>query len=390
MKLLIVFPSMERGGAEGYALTIARAAVSQGWQVDVASPPTEATRGLVDDFRAAGAVWHPLAIGRAATFFGRRPKPLVPFIEFVQSLRLLRRLRPDAALIVLPGVAACFPTQVAAAASGLPAVSCFQLTPRVEWKPSAVRSRLLSWARGRRQVWVSVSEHNASYVAAAFAIPQDSLRVIHNGAPLSSARLDVSASRKSVREELGLSAETKIVLTVARLGRQKAHEVLLDAIPLIVQKHPNTHFVWIGEGELRAELEEKISRLELRDHVHLLGFRTDVPRWLAASDIFAFPTHYEGLPFSVVEAMSAALPVVASCVSSIPEVLAGGTAGLLVEPNDAQSWARALGEVLDDPRRARSLAENARDRAQRYSESRMVADTLALLESLVDNGDVKS
>jgi len=381
---------MERGGAEGYALTIARAAVSKGWQVEVASPAAEATRGLVEEFRSAGATWHALSIGRAATLLGRRPKPLVPLVEYVNSISLFRASRPDVALIVLPGIAACFPTQVAAATLGLPAVSCFQLTPRVEWRPGAFRSRLLAWARGRRQAWVSVSEHNAAYIAAAFGIPRDSLQVIYNGAPLASAVPDSTACRKSVRDELRLSPDARIVLTVARLGSQKAHEVLLDAIPQIVRNHPDTHFVWIGEGELRAALEEKISLLNVGSHVHLLGFRSDVPRWLAASDVFAFPTHYEGLPFSLVEAMAAGLPVVASSVSSIPEVLAGGTAGLLVDPNNAQTWTRALSEVLDDPRRARALAANARDRVQRYSESRMVADTLVLLESLAVSGKVQS
>lgn len=382
VKLLIVFPSMERGGAEGYALTMARAAVARGFEVHVASPLAEATEGLVRDFEYAGAVWHALAIARAATVFGRRPKPLVPWVEFIHTLRLLVSLRPSALLIVLPGVQACFPVQAAAAMLRVPAASCFQLTPRAPWRPSHIRARLLRWARARRQAWISVSQHNAEFVSTAFDVPREELHIIPNGAPLHHDTLDRTTCREEKRRDLRLPPDAIIVLTVARLGIQKAHDILLEAVPHLIQHHANTHFVWIGEGEMREKLEQRIKELNVGARVHLLGFRNDVPRWLAACDIFAFPTHYEGLPFSMVEAMAMRLPVAASAVSSIPEVLDGGAAGLLVHPNEPAAWSAAIGSLLDDPRRARLLAATAHSRAQLYSEPRMVEQTLCLLESL--------
>jgi glycosyltransferase involved in cell wall biosynthesis len=191
-----------------------------------------------------------------------------------------------------------------------------------------------------------------------------------------------SKIRGGILEELGLSNDALLVLTVARLGMQKAHAVLLEAIPDILRLHPNVHFLWIGEGEQREALQQRIQTLGVGARVHLLGFRDDVPRYLAAADLFAIPTHYEGLPFSLVEAMAAGLPVVASVVSGIPEVLEDGAVGLLVEENTPESWRAGVCALLDDPARCAALGLAARHRAQHYDEARMTGDTLALLEHL--------
>lgn len=385
MRLLIVFPSIERGGAEGYALTMARAALGAGWKVEAASPPAEAVRELLREFEQAGAVWHPLRIGRAAAIFGRRPRPLVPIVAFIHSLRILWRLRPDALLIVLPGPAACFPTQLAAAVLGLPGACCFQLTPRAAWRPSALRRRCAAWARARGQRWVCVSQHNRDYIARVFRVDMDSLAVIPNGAAFTASSLDPVVARSTIRERLGLPGNARIILTVARLGVQKAHAVLLEAIPEILARHPDAHFVWLGEGEQRDALSARVAELGLTRHVHMPGFQNDIPDWLRAADIFAFPTHYEGLPFSLVEAMAAGLPVAASRESSIPEILEEGESGVLVE-NTAEAWSNALSELLADAARCEMLRARARLRAKDFDETRMTQATLKLLEACARGG----
>lgn len=385
LRLLIVFPSIERGGAEGYALTMARAALHAGWQVEVASPPAEGVRDLLREFEQAGAVWHALRIGRAATLFGRRPRPLVPILAFIHSLRILWRIRPDALLIVLPGPAACFPTQLAAAALGLPGLCCFQLTPRVPWQPSAFRRCCAAWARARGQRWVCVSQHNREYVSRAFRVEMDSLAVIPNGATFAASSIDPFVARSRIRECLGIPGTTRIILTVARLGIQKAHAVLLEAIPNVVASHPDAHFVWLGEGEQRAALSARVAELGLTRQVHMPGFQNDIPDWLLAADIFAFPTHYEGLPFSLVEAMAAGLPVAASHVSSIPEILEDGKSGVLVD-NTVEGWTTTLNTLLSEDARCETLRTRARLRARDFDESRMTQATLKLLEACAKGG----
>jgi len=359
---------------------MARAALRAGWKVEVASPPGEGVWELLREFEQVGAKWHPQRIGRAATIFGRRPRFLVPIVAFLHSMRALLRLRPEVILIVLPGPAASFPTQLAAAALAVPAACCFQLTPRAPWQPSALRRRCAAWARARGQRWVCVSQHNRDYVSRAFRVDMDSLAVIPNGATFAPPSSDRAAARAGVRERLSLPGNARIILTVARLGVQKAHAVLLEAVPEIVARHPDAHFVWLGEGEQRAALSARVAALDLRSHVHLPGFQHDIPDWLLAAEIFAFPTHYEGLPFSLVESMAAGLPVAASRVSSIPEILEEGESGVLVD-NTVEAWTNALSALLDDAAQCETLGARARLRAGDFTEAAMTRDTLALLES---------
>lgn len=213
----------------------------------------------------------------------------------------------------------------------------------------------------------------------------DSLAVIPNGAAFTASSLDPVVARSTIRERLGLPGNARIILTVARLGVQKAHAVLLEAIPEILARHPDAHFVWLGEGEQRDALSARVAELGLTRHVHMPGFQNDIPDWLRAADIFAFPTHYEGLPFSLVEAMAAGLPVAASRESSIPEILEEGESGVLVE-NTAEAWSNALSELLADAARCEMLRARARLRAKDFDETRMTQATLKLLEACARGG----
>lgn len=377
MRLLIVYPTMERGGAEGYALTIARAALARGWSVEVGAPTAVATESLTREFHAIGAAWQELRIGRAATLLGKRPRFLVPWLELLSTLRRLRRARADVMLIVLPGIASCFPVQVAAALCGVPALSCFQLTPRQPWIASTWRRACLRWARRHRQAWTCVSEHNRNFVAQAFAVPVEELLLIRNGAPLAPLP---TVDRAALLRTLDIPESARIVLSIARLGVQKAHAVLLEGIALLPPDYADVHFVWLGEGEQRPALEARIHALGLRERVHLPGFAV-APPWLAVADAFAFPTWYEGLPFSLVEAMAAGVPVAASNVSSIPEVLDDGRAGLLVE-NQPQAWADVVVQLLTEGDTRDKRVAAARAVAAQFDEQSMIELTLGALAKL--------
>lgn len=374
---------MERGGAEGYALAIARGAVAAGSEVSVAFPPCDVTRSLVHDFKEAGAHYLPLSIGRAAMILGRRPRMLVPWIECFHTLRAIARIRPDAMLAVLPGPAACFGVLVAAALLQVPAAACLQLTPLQSWSPSPLRRRLLRWAAARGQRWIAVSTQNLKYIKQAFYLPDGLLHLIYNGAPQNTNK--PQHTREALMEQWQIPAAATLVLTAARLAPQKAHEVFLDAAPAILHEHPHVHFVWLGDGELRETLAAKIEQLGLGQHFTLTGFSPQVSDWLRACDLYALPTHYEGLPFSLVEAMAAGCPVVASAVSSIPEVLNEGQAGRMVE-NTPGAWAAAVNGLLAHPAERSAVAAAAKARAAAFSEATMVADTLALISQLAAEG----
>jgi glycosyltransferase involved in cell wall biosynthesis len=168
-----------------------------------------------------------------------------------------------------------------------------------------------------------------------------------------------------------------IVGNVARLAEQKGQRTLLEAVPFVLERHPESRFAIAGEGELRRELESLAA--PLGDRAVLLGARDDVPDLLASFAVFAFPSLYEGLCLAVIEAQAAGVPVVATPVGGIRETVVDGETGWLVPPRDPRALADRIVWVLDHPDEARRIAEEGRRRArERYSEAAMVERTLAL------------
>lgn len=118
--------------------------------------------------------------------------------------------------------------------------------------------------------------------------------------------------RQEIRKELNIPTNAIIIGHVGRFNKQKNHAFLIDIFHAFVQKHPNAHLVLVGVGELMEEIQEKVQRLQLREQVHFLGVRSDVPKLLHAMDLFLFPSFMEGLSVSMVEAQCAGLPCVVS------------------------------------------------------------------------------
>ncbi|MBA3534337.1 MAG: glycosyltransferase, partial [Ardenticatenales bacterium] len=147
--------------------------------------------------------------------------------------------------------------------------------------------------------------------------------------------------RQALRTELIGDPMRPLILSVGRLSPQKAHSDLLIAFADLRESNSNATLVIAGDGPLRAELEAQIKTLGLEGHAWLLGMRNDVPRLLAASDIFATSSHWEGLPIAVLEALAAGLPVVGTTVGDVPKVVVEGT-GLLVPPREPGALAAAL------------------------------------------------
>jgi len=171
--------------------------------------------------------------------------------------------------------------------------------------------------------------------------------------------------------------EGRIVGNVARLAEQKGHRDLIAAALRVLEQHPDVRFVVAGDGELRGELEALAA--PLGDRFEFLGERRDVPDLLASFDVFAFPSHFEGLCLAVIEAQAAGVPVVATQVGGIRETVVEGETGFLVPVGDAQALAERISWCLDHAQEARRVAAEARSRVQaRFGIERMVAETLAL------------
>nr|WP_275403889.1 glycosyltransferase [Pseudonocardia acidicola] len=166
-------------------------------------------------------------------------------------------------------------------------------------------------------------------------------------------------TRAAARHALGLPVDATVVGAVGRLAYQKAPE---DFVAAMVALHrPGTVGVWIGGGPLAEQVRAAAARALPQARVVLLGERPDVREVLPAFDVFALPSRYEGLPVAIVEAMTCGVPVVATAVNAVPDVVVPGRTGLLVPPQRPDLMATAVGHLLDHPDEADRMAAAARD-----------------------------
>ena len=181
-------------------------------------------------------------------------------------------------------------------------------------------------------------------------------------------------SRAAARSALGLVGQTQVVGTVGRLDYQKAPEHLITAIARL--RHRDTIAVWIGSGPGLAQARELVRRDGLLDRFVFAGERSDVAGLLPAFDVFAMASRYEGLPCAVVEAMRCGVPVVATAVNSVPDLVVPGESGVLVPPGRPELLAAAIDGVLDDPRTAERLVQYGRVLAGATFDAARLAEVL--------------
>jgi glycosyltransferase involved in cell wall biosynthesis len=216
-------------------------------------------------------------------------------------------------------------------------------------------------ARGA-DAFIAVSEEGRRRMIETERIPPEETVLIENG--IEGFALGDGAR---VRGELGIAATAPVVGTVGHLRPEKAHAVLVEAAALIRAEHPDLVVLVAGEGIERPALEELIGRLALGDSVRLLGAREDIPDFLAALDVAVCCSDFEGGPLSVMEYMEAELPVVATDVGGLPELVAEGETGFLVPPRDPAGLAAATSRLLADPDlRARFGALARKRRRERW------------------------
>ena len=224
------------------------------------------------------------------------------------------------------------------------------------------------FARGARRL-IAISDAVRAFLEAAGHDPAKLVTIRYG--------LDAipSAASEPTPEQAGIPSGAPLALAVGRLIEQKDHGTLLRAFALVRVGLPEARLAILGSGPLEAETRALIDSLGLTGAVVLPG-RTEIRDWLERADVFVHTARWEGFGIVLLEAMLAALPVVATSVSAIPEVVADGETGILVAEGDVDGVARALGELLEDPVRARRLGIAGRDRALReFSVARMADRT---------------
>jgi glycosyltransferase involved in cell wall biosynthesis len=219
-------------------------------------------------------------------------------------------------------------------------------------------------------------------------VPANKITVVHHGIDL---HLFENAA-PSLREELGIGGRSYVIGAVARLVKIKAMDTLIRALRIIREREPeaDARLVIVGTGPEEQSLRRLAGELGLARAVHFTGFRRDIPACLASFDCFASASLSEGLGLNILEAMAAGVPVVATGVGGVLDIVRDGETGLLVRPLEPDKLADGVLALMRDPALAERLASAARQRVRdRFSLERMVSDTVGLYDALLDGRHVQ-
>lgn len=204
---------------------------------------------------------------------------------------------------------------------------------------------------------ISVSEEaRLHHLKISYSHPEQ-VKTIYNGIDLS-GYIDINREECaiSVRAEFSLPVNAKLITTVAVLREPKGIQYMLEASPEVFSKNSNVYYLIVGDGIYRDKLEQTVDTLGIKDRVIFTGKRNDIPRLLSASDIFVLPTLTEALPTVLAEAMAARLPIIASHVGGIPEMI-GVENGILLQPKDVQALSDACSLLLSDTKKCNQMGE---------------------------------
>jgi L-malate glycosyltransferase len=226
---------------------------------------------------------------------------------------------------------------------------------------------------------IAVSASLKQYLVTRLKFRADKVRVIANW--VDPEVFGGASGSTDVRTELAIPRDAPVIGCVARFHEQKGHLYLVTAAANLVRRHPRLRFVLVGDGVTRRSVEARVRTLNLAPYFHFLGQRDDVPALLAAIDILALPSRYEGLPLSVLEAMSSAKPVVATAVDGTPEAIADRHTGLLVPPDDGAALTQALEFLINRPDVRTSMGAAGRRRVlERFAADPLVRQTEAIYD----------
>lgn len=209
-------------------------------------------------------------------------------------------------------------------------------------------------------------------------VPDEKISVVYNGIEIRSKE-----DRAQARRRLEIPNHVPVLGTVSRITAMKGIEDAIHAVSQLRGKFPDLQYVIVGDGDFRANCETLAAKLGIRQAIHFVGYQEDVDSYLAAMDLFVFPSHKEAMGIALVEAMAAGLPAVATEIGGIPEVVTPQT-GILVPSRKPEAFAEAVTQLLTDPSLMAQMGTAAEERAKQvFSISAMESATDAVYRRLI-------
>lgn len=377
-KVLLVITRMSMGGAPRHVLSLASGLDGERYQVWIATGAEDRGEGsLLEEARSSGV--------RLVLVPGLR-RELSPSDDLKALIWMYRFMTSERFHIVHTHTSkAGILGRLAGRLAGVPvSVHTFHGNIFEGFFGSFASSLFLLLERAMAKLtdrFVAVSRQNLSYFVRRGIAPRGKFRLIYNG--VDPGRFS-GTDKLAAKEALGLP-QGPVVGTVAALVPVKGLEYFLEAARSVSSEVPRTAFVIAGGGVLEETLRKMAKDLGL--DVRFLGPRKDVPLVLSALDVFVLPSLSEGMGLSIMEAMAAGLPVVATEVGGVPELVVDGSTGILVPPKDPDALAEAILECIREKGRAEEMGRRGRERVRAsFPLSRMIREHEALYEELLEEG----
>ena len=351
MKILQVIPYFCFGGAETMCENLTYALRNLGHEVRVVSLYPERT---------------PISerMERSGVFIRYLDKKLGMDLSMVPKLaKILKEEKPDAVHTHLDVI------KYTVAAARLAGVKkCVHTVHNVADQEAEGRVQKIINGFYFRHGWsvpVALSPEVQRTILSFYGLDADKVPVIYNG---------IDLGRCIPKGDYGLG-DTPTLVHIGRFNEQKNHDLLLRAFQMVHQRFPQCRLQLLGDGELREATEKLAGELGLQDSVFFLGSQSNVYPYLAQADAFLLPSKYEGMPMTLIEAMGTGLPIVASAVGGVPDMLTDGESGLLV-PCEAEAVSQAVIRLLESQPLRETLGKNALKESSRFSANHMAKQYL--------------
>ncbi|KKR48837.1 MAG: Glycosyl transferase, group 1 [Candidatus Magasanikbacteria bacterium GW2011_GWC2_40_17] len=337
IKILFVANALEVGGAEKFLLDLLKYLDKGKFEPYLAT--VIGGGALEEQF---------LQLNLPLYIYGRRRlRYLGGIVQFWQLYKLMKKIKPD--IVHTQLFAADLWGRLAAFLAQVPLIITTEQNVNVDQSLLREFLKMLTYRLTDKVVAISTAVKN--YAIKKYKLAADKIVIIPND-------VDIAALEKRMISTTPKAINKKIIINTGRLVIQKGQKYLLQAFAALPQK--NECELWlVGNGPLKKELQTQAQNLGIEKQVKFLGTRHDVPELLAQADLFAFSSIFEGLGIAVLEAAVAKLPIVASKIDGILDILKDEESGLLVEPKNPEVLTKALQKILENPYLGRQLAERA-------------------------------
>lgn len=215
----------------------------------------------------------------------------------------------------------------------------------------------------KKAIPIAISDIIAKRISAHYKIGKENVPVIYN--PVDLREFGIQQNKNKLDGNITIT-------TVGRLTYQKNHKMLIEAFHLAKKKIKSMRLLIVGEGELRDELEKQVESKKLNNSIYFLGERNDIPEILNNTDIFVLSSDFEGLPLSLLEAMASGLPIIATRVGGVPDIITHSRNGLLVEKNDVEGLAEAIVNLTNNKSLRVKIGMNNIEDSKKYDVETMV------------------